>query len=56
LRVGLAAALSLGDLEVAARLKWPNDVVLSDRRLGGVLLVETEQEVQRILGGGIAAA
>jgi BirA family biotin operon repressor/biotin-[acetyl-CoA-carboxylase] ligase len=37
LRVGLAVVQSLGDLEVAARLKWPNDVVVSDRKLGGIL-------------------
>ncbi len=37
LRVGLAVVRSLGDLDVAARLKWPNDVVVCDRKLGGVL-------------------
>jgi biotin-(acetyl-CoA carboxylase) ligase len=81
LRVGLAVMRALGDLEVAAGLKWPNDVVASDRRLGGIrcearwsqrrvawvavgvgldregaLLVETEQGVERIVGGSVAAA
>ncbi len=37
LRVGLAVVRALGDLEVAAGLKWPNDVVASDRKLGGIL-------------------
>lgn len=37
LRVGLAVMRALGDLEVAAELKWPNDVVASDRKLGGIL-------------------
>jgi BirA family biotin operon repressor/biotin-[acetyl-CoA-carboxylase] ligase len=37
LRVGLAVVGALGDLEVAAGLKWPNDVVASDRKLGGIL-------------------
>ena len=37
LRVGLAVVESLGDLGAAAQLKWPNDVVLCDRKLGGIL-------------------
>jgi BirA family biotin operon repressor/biotin-[acetyl-CoA-carboxylase] ligase len=37
LRVGLAVVESLEELGVQASLKWPNDVVVSDRKLGGVL-------------------
>jgi BirA family biotin operon repressor/biotin-[acetyl-CoA-carboxylase] ligase len=37
LRVGLAIAEALMDLGVTARLKWPNDVVVEDRKLAGVL-------------------
>ena len=37
LRVGLAVVESLGELGVEASLKWPNDVVAIDRKLGGVL-------------------
>jgi BirA family biotin operon repressor/biotin-[acetyl-CoA-carboxylase] ligase len=37
LRVGLAIADALASLDVTARLKWPNDVVVEDRKLAGVL-------------------
>jgi BirA family biotin operon repressor/biotin-[acetyl-CoA-carboxylase] ligase len=37
LRVGLAAARSLEAIGAAVRLKWPNDLMLEDRKLGGVL-------------------
>jgi BirA family biotin operon repressor/biotin-[acetyl-CoA-carboxylase] ligase len=37
LRVGLAVVESLGELGADASLKWPNDVVLCDRKLGGIL-------------------
>ena len=37
LRVGLAVIQALRDLGVAARLKWPNDVVADDRKLAGIL-------------------
>jgi BirA family biotin operon repressor/biotin-[acetyl-CoA-carboxylase] ligase len=37
LRAGLAVVQSLGELGVEAGLKWPNDVVVRDRKLGGIL-------------------
>jgi BirA family biotin operon repressor/biotin-[acetyl-CoA-carboxylase] ligase len=37
LRVGLAVVGALSDLGVSTQLKWPNDVMLRDRKLAGVL-------------------
>jgi BirA family biotin operon repressor/biotin-[acetyl-CoA-carboxylase] ligase len=37
LRVGLAVAHTLEDLAVETRLKWPNDILLGERKLAGVL-------------------
>lgn len=37
LRVGLAVVDALSDLGVSAGLKWPNDVILRDRKLAGIL-------------------
>jgi BirA family biotin operon repressor/biotin-[acetyl-CoA-carboxylase] ligase len=37
LRVGLAAVAALGDLDVRVQIKWPNDLVAQDRKLGGIL-------------------
>jgi BirA family transcriptional regulator, biotin operon repressor / biotin---[acetyl-CoA-carboxylase] ligase len=39
LRVGLAVARTIESLAVAepVRLKWPNDILLRDRKLGGIL-------------------
>ena len=35
---GVAVAAMLDDLGVAVQLKWPNDVLLGGRKLGGVLI------------------
>jgi BirA family biotin operon repressor/biotin-[acetyl-CoA-carboxylase] ligase len=37
LRVGLALAEALSSLGVSVQLKWPNDVLVEDRKLAGVL-------------------
>ncbi len=37
LRVGLAVADALGSIGAQVSLKWPNDIMLYDKKLGGVL-------------------
>lgn len=37
LRVGLAVSQALGELGFEPRLKWPNDVMLRDKKVGGIL-------------------
>ena len=51
LRAGLAAARVLEALGVAVRLKWPNDLVVGERKLGGIL-TEANADVARV-GVGI---
>jgi BirA family biotin operon repressor/biotin-[acetyl-CoA-carboxylase] ligase len=51
LRAGLAAARVLDALGVAVRLKWPNDLVVGERKLGGIL-IEADADVARV-GVGI---
>lgn len=41
-RIGLAAVDAVQSLGGAAQLKWPNDVVLGDRKLGGILAQRAE--------------
>jgi BirA family biotin operon repressor/biotin-[acetyl-CoA-carboxylase] ligase len=38
LAAGLATAEAASDFSVDARLKWPNDVVVADRKLAGILV------------------
>jgi len=52
---GVAVARALRALGVQAALKWPNDVVVGEAKLGGIL-VETrgnEREVLAVIGVGI---
>jgi BirA family transcriptional regulator, biotin operon repressor / biotin---[acetyl-CoA-carboxylase] ligase len=42
--VGVAVADALRALGVAAQLKWPNDIVMNDHKLGGVL-IETQGDM-----------
>jgi BirA family transcriptional regulator, biotin operon repressor / biotin---[acetyl-CoA-carboxylase] ligase len=37
LAAGVAVADGLGNLGVSARLKWPNDVIIGERKVGGIL-------------------
>jgi BirA family biotin operon repressor/biotin-[acetyl-CoA-carboxylase] ligase len=50
-RAGLAAARALEALGVAMQLKWPNDLVVGERKLGGIL-IEADADVARV-GVGI---
>jgi len=55
LAVGVAAVRALRALGVPAALKWPNDLLLAEAKLGGIL-VETRQqgrEVVAVVGIGI---
>ena len=47
LRAGLAAARALEALGVAVQLKWPNDLVVGERKLGGIL-IEANADVARV--------
>ena len=42
--VGLAVANALRELGVAATLKWPNDILVNDKKLGGIL-IETQGDM-----------
>jgi BirA family transcriptional regulator, biotin operon repressor / biotin---[acetyl-CoA-carboxylase] ligase len=53
LRGGLAVADLAGD---AARVKWPNDVLVDDRKLAGILVESRPDEGWAVLGIGINVA
>jgi len=41
LRVGVAVACALQRLEMDVRLKWPNDVLVADKKIAGILIEAT---------------
>jgi BirA family biotin operon repressor/biotin-[acetyl-CoA-carboxylase] ligase len=43
LAVGIAIAEALAAFDVAVRLKWPNDVLLGERKLAGILIETAAQ-------------
>ncbi|HEY3418448.1 MAG TPA: biotin--[acetyl-CoA-carboxylase] ligase [Armatimonadota bacterium] len=51
---GVGAAHGLRELDIPARIKWPNDLMLADRKVGGIL-VETVGDAV-IIGVGINCA
>ena len=53
LRAGLAVADLAGD---AARVKWPNDVLLEGRKLAGILVEARPRDGWAVLGIGVNAA
>jgi len=53
LRAGLAVADLAGS---AARVKWPNDVLLDGRKLAGILVESRPQEGWAVLGIGVNVA
>jgi BirA family biotin operon repressor/biotin-[acetyl-CoA-carboxylase] ligase len=53
LRAGLAVADLAGE---AARVKWPNDVLVDDRKLAGVLVEARPQDRWAVLGIGVNVA
>lgn len=55
LLAGLAVVEALQDQQVAARLKWPNDVLVEGRKAAGILVerVETSAGPAAVLGIGL---
>jgi BirA family transcriptional regulator, biotin operon repressor / biotin---[acetyl-CoA-carboxylase] ligase len=55
--ISLRAGLAVADLAgPAARVKWPNDVLLDGRKVAGVLVEARPQEGWAVLGIGVNAA
>lgn len=55
LLAGVAVADALRDLGVAATLKWPNDVLVGERKVGGILVerVEDGERAAAVVGIGL---
>ncbi len=51
LRAGIAVAAALTERGTAARLKWPNDVLVGGRKIAGILIEEADGAM--ILGIGV---
>lgn len=53
----LAAAVAVADVAgVAARIKWPNDVLLEGRKVAGILVEARPQEGWAVVGVGLNVA
>ncbi len=48
---GVGAAEGLHSLEISAKIKWPNDLMLAERKVGGILVETTGDAV--VVGMGI---
>jgi BirA family biotin operon repressor/biotin-[acetyl-CoA-carboxylase] ligase len=53
LRLGLAAAAALEEPDAPIGLKWPNDLVIGDRKVAGILCeaAATDQSVNHVVAG-----
>ncbi|MCX6092457.1 MAG: biotin--[acetyl-CoA-carboxylase] ligase, partial [Candidatus Bipolaricaulota bacterium] len=51
LRAGLAVVRAIEALSIPVRLKWPNDLIVAERKLGGIL-IETAHDLA-LVGVGI---
>ena len=51
LSVGMAVLETLGELGIEAQLKWPNDIYVNDKKLGGILIEKVNNLL--ILGVGL---
>ncbi len=51
LRVGVAIARALREVDIYAMLKWPNDVLVRERKIAGILIEVVEQWA--IVGVGV---
>jgi len=55
--ISLRAGLAVADLAgAAARVKWPNDVLLDGRKVAGILVEARPQEGWAVIGIGVNAA
>ena len=53
LRVGLCVTRALSSLDVGAAIKWPNDIMLHDRKLAGILCEARSGDAGRWVAVGI---
>ena len=53
-RVGIAVAEALRNFEIEAMLKWPNDVLVDEKKIAGILIENVEERA--IVGIGINLA
>lgn len=53
LRVGLAVTTALDALGVTSRIKWPNDIILADRKLAGILCEAQSDETDVWVAVGV---